>query len=116
MTWYIEALKKYTTFSGRSRRKEYWMFMLFNILISIVFSLIDSLTGLNHILSRIYYLAIIIPSIAVAVRRLHDTGKNGWWYFINILPIIGSIWFLVLMCMDSQNGENQYGRNPKELN
>ena len=116
MTWYIEALKKYTTFSGRSRRKEYWMFMLFNILISIVFSLIDTLIGLNQILSGIYYLVIIIPSIAVAVRRLHDIGKNGWWYFIILIPIIGSIWFFVLMCKDSQYGENQYGRNPKELN
>ena len=120
MNWYLTVLKKYAVFSGRARRKEYWMFVLFNLIFTIVAVLLDNLLGtaiedvgygLFYIL---YMLAVIIPSLAVMVRRLHDTGKSGWWFFISLVPLIGSIWLLVLMVTDSQPGENQYGPNPKE--
>jgi uncharacterized membrane protein YhaH (DUF805 family) len=118
MSWYIEVLKKYATFSGRARRKEYWMFVLFNIIFSIVATVIDNLLGTTQesgygILSSIYSLAVLLPGLAVSVRRLHDIGKSGWWLFIALIPLIGAIWLLVLTVTDSQPGDNEYGPNPK---
>ena len=118
MNWYLEALKKYAVFSGRARRKEYWYFVLFNILISIVFTVIDGMTGTPlaniGLLSGIYGLAVLIPSLAVSVRRLHDTDRSGWWYLILLIPLIGVIVILVFTVQDSKVGENQYGSNPKD--
>ena len=114
MNWYIKVLKNYAVFSGRARRKEYWMFVLFNFIFALVLSLIGLLTfGMLYILSILYGVAVLVPALAVAVRRLHDIGKSGWYYFIILIPIAGPIWFLVLMCTDSQPGDNQYGPNPK---
>ena len=119
MNWYLEVLKKYAVFSGRARRKEYWLFFLFSILISIVLTVLDTVTGSYNahwgvgLLSGIYALAVLIPSIAVSVRRLHDTDRTGWWLLIGLVPIIGVIVLLVFMVLDSQQGENQYGPNPK---
>ncbi|OOH89288.1 hypothetical protein BMT54_06885 [Pasteurellaceae bacterium 15-036681] len=127
MNWYLEVLKKYATFTGRARRKEYWFFMLFNMIASIVLSVIDVAIGTIDyqsglgIISGIYTLAVFIPSLAVTVRRLHDTGRSGWWLLITLLPLIGLIVLLVFMCMDSQSGNaldsttgsNKYGENPK---
>ena len=113
MDWYLQVLRKYAVFSGRARRKEYWMFGLVNIIISIVIFTIGIFAGINKILS-LYILATIIPSIAVATRRLHDTGRSGWWLLLNFLPIIGPIIVLIWMVKDSDEGENQYGPNPKE--
>jgi len=122
MNWYITALKKYTAFSGRARRKEYWMFVLFNVIFSFIavgldflFGQIIGRDGSVGIFSILYSLAIALPSLAVAVRRLHDIGKNGWWFFITFVPLIGSIWYLILLATDSQPGENEYGPNPKEF-
>jgi uncharacterized membrane protein YhaH (DUF805 family) len=112
MNWYFEVLKKYAVFSGRARRKEYWFFILFNIIISVVISFIAGLTEL-FFLSAIYALAVLIPSIAVGVRRLHDTNRSGWWILINFIPIIGTIIFILFAVSDSQEEENQYGLNPK---
>lgn len=114
MSWYLNTLKKYTVFDGRARRKEFWMFALFNFIITFIIAFIESFLD-TQIISIIYTLAILLPSIAVSVRRLHDIGKSGYWYFIGFIPIIGSIWILVLMCKDSQTGENIYGPNPKEI-
>ena len=114
MNWYIEVLKKYADFNGRARRKEYWMFILFNIVIAIVLAVIDSLLGTAPIIYLVYILAVFIPSISVGVRRLHDIGKSGWWLFISFIPLVGVIWFLALMCMDGTHGENKYGLDPKE--
>jgi len=120
MNWYLEALKKYAVFSGRARRKEYWYFTLFNIIISIVLAVIDGVTGSFSaetgmgLLGGIYTLAIVIPSIAVSVRRLHDTERSGWWLLIALIPLIGAIVLLVFMVQDSKPGQNQYGANPKE--
>lgn len=119
MNWYLMVLKKYAEFNGRSRRTEYWMFQLINFVIYIVlygagFALMKS--GIGYILlviCLIYALAIIIPSLAVCVRRLHDTGKSGWWILIGLIPIIGGIVLLIFMVLDSEPGSNQYGPNPK---
>lgn len=112
MNWFVDALKnKYATFTGRAHRTEYWMFVLFSIIFAIVASIIDAIiTG--GLLGVVYTLAVIIPSIAVAVRRLHDTGRSGWWLLLGLIPLVGLvlIYFLVL---DSQPGDNEYGPNPK---
>lgn len=113
MNWYMEVLKKYTEFSGRSRRTEYWMFTLFNIIISIVLSVVDGIVGTLGILSMLYFLAILIPSLAVSIRRLHDTDRSGWWLLVGLVPFIGAIILLVFMVQDSKPSENQYGANPK---
>lgn len=113
MNYYLECFKKYATFAGRARRKEYWMFILFNIIASIILGIIDSLCSLNGILVGLYGLAALIPSISVCVRRLHDTGRSGGWWWISLVPAIGSIWLLVLMCLEGEIKENQYGPDPK---
>ncbi|MDC9259384.1 DUF805 domain-containing protein, partial [Clostridioides difficile] len=113
---FLDVLKKYATFSGRARRKEYWMFVLINAIVVMAISLIEYAAGTNGIIGYIYVLALIIPMIAVTVRRLHDIGKSGFWYFICLIPLIGSIWLLVLLCTDSQPGQNQFGANLKGYN
>src|SRR5215218_8223865 len=119
LSWYLEALKKYAVFSGRSRRMEYWYFVLFNIIVSIVLWVIDALLGTRGsamgagLLSGIYGLAVIIPTLAVTVRRLHDIDRSGWWILIGLVPLIGAIVLLVFALLDSTSGDNQYGPNPK---
>jgi uncharacterized membrane protein YhaH (DUF805 family) len=114
MNWYLDVLKnKYATFTGRARRKEYWMFFLFNILIAIGLGIIEAIVGLPGILGGLYGLAVLIPGIAVTVRRLHDTGRSGWWILIAFLPLVGFIILLVFMVLDSHPGDNAFGPNPK---
>jgi uncharacterized membrane protein YhaH (DUF805 family) len=113
MNWYLEVLKKYAVFSGRARRKEYWFFFLFNVIITIVLAVIDIVTGIG-LLTGTYLLAMFIPGIAVSVRRLHDTGRSGWYMLIAWVPLFGPIVLLVFLAQDSQPGQNQYGANPKE--
>jgi uncharacterized membrane protein YhaH (DUF805 family) len=114
MNWYLDAWKNYVNFEGRARRKAYWMFILFNVIAIIALALIEGILGGYGILPSLYSLAIVLPVVAIAVRRLHDIGKSGWWFFIQLVPIIGGIWFLILLVMDSEPGTNQYGPNPKE--
>ncbi|MGI5456824.1 DUF805 domain-containing protein [Streptomyces sp. CA-249302] len=116
MSWFIEALKKYAVFSGRSRRKEYWNFALFVGIIYVVLMVLAlaTKTAALFALVGIFYLAILIPSLAVGVRRLHDTGRSGWWLLFGIVPIAGPITLLVFTVSDSQPGANEYGPNPKE--
>lgn len=119
MNWYLSVLKKYAVFEGRARRKEFWFFVLFNVLISMGLSLVDYQTGLFDeergvgLLSGIYSLAILLPSIAVAIRRLHDTSRSGWWLLIAFIPLIGAIVLIVFYALDSTPGANRYGPNPK---
>ena len=119
MNWYLSVLKQYAVFKGRARRKEYWFFILFNLIASLVLTVVDYMTGsLNAelgmgLLSGLYSLAVLIPSLAVTVRRLHDTDRTGWWILIGLIPLIGVIVLLVFMLLDSQPGDNQYGANPK---
>jgi uncharacterized membrane protein YhaH (DUF805 family) len=114
MNYYIEVLKKYAVFKGRSRRAEYWYFVLFSSIIGLVLAIISKTTGdTNNTLGGIYSLAVFIPGLAVAIRRLHDVGKSGWMVLIILIPIIGWIWFLILMIRDSDLENNKYGPNPK---
>ena len=113
MQWYLSVLKNYVGFSGRARRKEYWMFYLFNAIVSIVLTVLDMLAGLNSILTYLYALAILLPSLALSFRRLHDIGKSAWWVLIALVPVIGGIVLLIFSLLDSEPGENQYGPNPK---
>lgn len=112
MEWYLKCLRQYTDFSGRARRKEYWVFTLINAIIAAVLVVIDLERG-SQVLQSVYSLLVFLPSLAVGVRRMHDIGKSGWWMLISLIPLIGSIWLIVLACQDSQPGENQWGANPK---
>jgi uncharacterized membrane protein YhaH (DUF805 family) len=124
MYWYLKVLKQYADFSGRARRKEYWMFELFNFLI---YLLILALAGIFYAVDAprlgmfiifivyLYALGILIPNLAVAVRRLHDVGKSGWMLFIYFVPLIGVFWLLILLLSDSEPGDNEWGSNPKEV-
>jgi len=120
MNWYIEVLKKYAVFNGRARRKEYWYFLLFNIIVSVVLAFIDVSSGTFSmemgigLLGGLYSLFVLIPGIAVTVRRLHDSDKSGWWFLIAFIPLLGVIVLIVLMVLDGTPGHNQYGPNPKE--
>ena len=127
----VEAVKSvfgnYATFSGRARRSEYWFFYLFNLINVFVFMIVASIIGaifgggkgaagglaVGYVLYILYGLAAFIPSLAVAVRRLHDTNRSGWNLLWCLLPFVGGIVVLVFMVMDSTPGENQYGANPK---
>jgi uncharacterized membrane protein YhaH (DUF805 family) len=118
MNWYLEVLKKYAVFDGRSRRSEYWYFVLYNVLFSVIALLIDVVTGTYHraiglgLVGGIYSLGVLIPSLAVAVRRLHDTDRSGWWLLVGLIPILGWIVLLVYYVQDSSPGNNRYGANP----
>lgn len=116
--YYLNVLKfKYADFDGRARRSEYWYFVLGNFLAYLVLAGVGFALGeyVGLILLVVFWLGIIVPSIAVVVRRLHDVGKSGWFYFVALIPLVGGIWLLVLLCTDSQVGPNQYGPNPKGI-
>ena len=115
MKEYIDVLKKWKDFDGRARRREYWMFVLFMAIFAIVAGIIDAILGTICVFVGIYYLAMLLPMIAVSKRRMHDIGKSGWWLFITFVPVIGSLWYLFLTIQDGQPGSNQYGENPKGI-
>ncbi len=122
MNWYLKVVRdNYANFQGRARREEYWMFVLFNIIFIIgiaLFSfLLVSLTDVAAFMALyvIYIIAVFIPSLAVAVRRLHDIGKSGWFYLVSFIPLIGSIWLLILFVTEGDRGPNQYGPDPKSV-
>jgi uncharacterized membrane protein YhaH (DUF805 family) len=110
--WYLAVLKKYAVFSGRARRKEFWMFVLINFIVAVALGVVDMMLG-TVFLGFIYALATIIPSLAVGARRLHDIGRTGWWQLIGLVPLIGLIVLIVFFVTDSNPGDNQYGPNPK---
>ncbi|MER5523195.1 DUF805 domain-containing protein [Streptomyces sp. NPDC002677] len=112
MNWYVDVLKKYAVFSGRARRQEYWMFFLFNLIISIVLAVIGRVIGFAA-LGAIYSLAVLLPGLGVAVRRLHDTGRSGWAILVSIIPLVGWIIVLVWLASEGKPEQNQYGDNPK---
>jgi uncharacterized membrane protein YhaH (DUF805 family) len=116
VNWYLKALRQYADFSGRARRKEYWLFLLINIIIAVILGIVDgAILGSSGVLGLIFALGILIPSFAVAARRLHDTGRSGWWLLIQFVPVLGSIVLIVFFCLDSEEKDNQYGPNPKFL-
>lgn len=115
MEWYLKAVRNYAGFSGRARRREYWMFALFNAIIVFVLAMIDRVVfgADTPVLSGLYTLAVVIPSVAVAVRRLHDTGRSAWWLLVGLVPVVGGIILLVFYLLDSDAGPNEYGPSPK---
>ena len=116
---FLEAVKKYAVFSGRARRKEYWMFALLYLIASVAGSAIDVIVGTFDpiagigVFSVLVTLGLLLPSIGVLVRRLHDTNRSGWWALILFIPLFGAIAILVFMCLDGTNGENRFGSDPK---
>ena len=119
MKWYLKVLNQYADFSGRARRMEYWMFVLFNMIFAFAAMVIDNILGTAvegvgyGMVYALYCLAVIVPGLAVTVRRLHDVGKSGWMYLIIFIPMIGVIWLLVLLFTDGDSGTNEYGPSPK---
>ncbi|MBL0545369.1 DUF805 domain-containing protein [Aeromonas jandaei] len=114
MNWYISVLKQYAVFSGRARRTEYWMFVLCNVVFMLLVGMVDRLIGSDkEILSAIYSLAVLLPSLAVAVRRLHDTDRSGWWLLIGLIPVIGTLVLIYFMVCNGQQGPNRFGDDPK---
>ncbi len=119
MEWYLKVVKQYADFNGRARRKEFWMFTLFNFIFAIVAAVLDNILGITASgipygpLYGLYVLAMLIPGIAVSVRRLHDREQSGWMLLIGLIPIVGTIWLLVLFVLEGTPDTNKYGANPK---
>jgi uncharacterized membrane protein YhaH (DUF805 family) len=113
VNWYLAVLKNYAGFSGRARRTEYWMFFLINVIITLVFNVIGLAVKAGTYVGWIYGLLVLIPGLAVAVRRLHDTGRSGWWVLIALIPVIGVIILIVFLATEGEPGDNAYGSNPK---
>ncbi|PEZ09229.1 hypothetical protein CN326_02515 [Bacillus sp. AFS018417] len=113
MQWYLQAFKNYAGFQGRARRKEYWMFFLFNFIITIVLEILSAMSIVFLIPFLLYAIAIILPSLAVGARRLHDTGRSGWWQLLSLIPFVGGIVLIVFFCQDSEEYDNEYGPYPK---
>jgi len=120
MNWYRKVIQQYAVFNGRARRKEYWMFALCNLIFGMAAAFFDRMFGLHWEnydygpISQIYSLLVLVPALAVAVRRLHDVGKSGWTLLVLLIPLIGAIWILILLTTEGDRGINQYGPNPKE--
>jgi uncharacterized membrane protein YhaH (DUF805 family) len=127
MKWFIKVLRHYADFSGRARRKECWYFALFNSIAAIAAMMIDIKAGWDLTSRSVmglpnygpcyltYVVAMLLPGLAVSVRRLHDVGKSGWWMFLSLIPVVGAIWLLILFCIEGQSEQNRYGANPKSV-
>lgn len=107
----LVVFERYAVFEGRAGRAEYWWFFLANLIISLVLQAIAGASDALFILALVYSLAVLIPGLAVAVRRLHDTNKSGWWILISLVPLVGVIVLIVFLATDGDQGANQYG-NP----
>ena len=111
--WYLPVLQEhYADFTGRARRQTFWMFILCNFVVSLVLGIIGALIG-TKILSTVYSLALLVPTLALGARRLHDTGRSGWWQLISLVPLVGGIVLIIFWCQDSQPEANKWGANPK---
>lgn len=121
MDWMLLPYKRYFDFSGRSRRKEYWMFLLGVFIAAIVLSIVEGIVGLSGMiagaygpLTALFFLASLVPSIAVQIRRFHDQDKSGWFVLLNIIPLLGGLIVLVFMCLEGTKGPNRFGPDPKD--
>ncbi len=123
MECYLKVLRQYADFTGRARRKEYWMFTLISLIISVVLAILDDMLGLDGdigvfhfgLLGDLYSLAVLLPTLAVGARRLHDIGRSGWWLLIGLIPVIGLIVLIVFFATDGQRQPNAYGPDPKAV-
>ncbi|NEA42774.1 DUF805 domain-containing protein [Streptomyces sp. SID11385] len=114
MHYYTDVFKKYAQFSGRARRAEYWMFFLFNAIVMLILLVLGlAVSKVLFVLYGLYALAVIVPSLALTCRRLHDTGRSGGWFFISFVPFIGGIWLFVLTLLEGDRQANMYGPDPK---
>jgi uncharacterized membrane protein YhaH (DUF805 family) len=111
--YYVRAFQKYSQFSGRATRAEYWWFYLITVAVSLLLGIVDEI--LNTPFGGIYFFASLIPTLAIQIRRLHDINKSGWYILLNFVIIIGWIWLLVLNILDSTPGDNKYGPNPQGI-
>ena len=111
--WKLVVLQRYAKFDGRAGRGEYWWFALANIVVYVALSILAQISGIFSLLSLIYALAVFVPSIAVAIRRLHDTDKSGWLLLIGLIPFVGAIILLVFVIQEGASGPNQYGPSPE---
>ena len=115
MQWYVKVMKNYVGFSGRAHRTEFWMFALINFIIGIILGVVDSALGFESGgIGSLYSLVVLLPSLAVGMRRLHDTDRSGWWLLLYLIPILGWIALLIFYCLDGTPGSNQYGPDPKQ--
>lgn len=116
MVLYFTVLRKYAVFAGRARPKEYWMYVLISAVVVLVLGIVNGLMGADVPALPVYYsLAVVLPSLAVTVRRLHDTDRNGWWLLILLVPIVGAIVFLVFMAPPGGEPANRFGASPKAV-
>ena len=114
MNWYLTLMtQKYASFSGRARRTEYWMFFLVYFVIALVIGVVEGLLSIGGYLTGIFALVHLLPSLGVTVRRLHDTGRSGWWILLSFIPIIGALVLLYFMVISGEPQDNAYGPNPK---
>ena len=116
MHWYTDVIRKYAVFSGRAARPEYWWFVLYNLIVALVINIVVGVIAgrsTGQVVSDLYSLAVLLPSLGVAIRRLHDTNRTGWWLLIGIIPVIGWIVLLVFLVMASDPGSNSHGPNPQ---
>lgn len=116
MEWYKDVVfNKYAQFQGRAHRREYWMFFLVNLLIMVALRLAEDLLGVWGVASGLYGLAVFVPSLAAAVRRLHDTGRAGWWVLLALVPVAGTVALLVLLALEGEPGRNAYGEGTSSV-
>jgi uncharacterized membrane protein YhaH (DUF805 family) len=108
----LSVLTNYVDFKGRARRSEYWWFFLFDVIVSVIVSLFDVAAG-TQVLEILVGVALLLPGLAVTIRRLHDTDRRGWWVLIGLVPIVGMIVLIVFACQDSEPGSNRFGDSPK---
>ncbi|MEU6985751.1 DUF805 domain-containing protein [Streptomyces sp. NPDC046324] len=113
MNWYLDVLKKYAVFTGRARRQEYWMYMLFNVIAYVVLAILDAVLTTAPLLTGIYALGVFLPTLAVTIRRLHDTGRSGWMILLGLIPLVGGIILIVFYATEGNQTDNAYGPNPK---
>ena len=121
MEWMLLPLKRYADFSGRSRRKEYWMFLLGVFIAAILLSIVEGIVGLGGMVGGVYgpltvlfFLGVFVPSLAVQVRRFHDQDKSGWFVLLGLIPILGGLAVLIFMCLEGTRGSNRFGEDPKD--
>ena len=114
MNWYIKVIKDFKNFSGRARRKEYWMFYLMNVIFGMIVAAVDMLIGFDRgLFSVVYSLFVLVPELSLTFRRLHDIDKSAWWLLLAFVPVVGAVVLLIFSLKEGTHGPNRYGEDPK---